>query len=53
MKVTLFFDNYFKQIVNTIVQVDLGELNRVASCVWDAHKAGRKVIVVDNGGSAL
>ena len=52
MKKTQYFANYFKTIYQNLESIDSVQLEQAASMVWATHKAGKKVIVVGNGGSA-
>ena len=52
MKTTQYFANYFKTIYQNLESIDSVQLEQAASMVWAVHKAGKKVIVVGNGGSA-
>jgi D-sedoheptulose 7-phosphate isomerase len=52
METTQYFTNYFKNIYQNIESIESVQLEQSASMVWATHKAGKKVIVVGNGGSA-
>ena len=52
MKKTQYFANYFKTIYQNLESIHSVQLEQAASMVWAVHKAGKKVIVVGNGGSA-
>ena len=52
MKKTQYVANYFKTIYQNLESIDSVQLEQAASMVWAVHKAGKKVIVVGNGGSA-
>ena len=52
MKKTQYFANYFKTIYQNLESIDSVQLEQAASMVWAAHKAGKKVIIAGNGGSA-
>jgi D-sedoheptulose 7-phosphate isomerase len=52
MKSSDYFSQYFKTIGQKLNSIDSPELEQAASMVWATHKAGKKVIVVGNGGSA-
>jgi len=52
MKTTQYFANYFKTIYQNLESIDSVQLEQAASMVWAAHKAGKKVIIAGNGGSA-
>lgn len=47
-----FFQNYFLNIANSINNVDVTELQKVADIFLRAHRTGGKIIFVGNGGSA-
>ena len=52
MKASDYFLKYFETISTRLQSIDSAQLEQAASMVWAAHKAGKKVIVVGNGGSA-
>ena len=52
METTQYFANYFKTIYQNLESIDSVQLEQAASMVWAAHKAGKKVIIAGNGGSA-
>ena len=52
METTQYFTNYFKTIYQNLESIESVQLEQSASMVWATHKAGKKVIVVGNGGSA-
>ena len=52
MKTKQYFTNYFKTIYQNLESIESVQLEQTASMVWATHKAGKKVIVVGNGGSA-
>ena len=52
MKTKKYFASYFKTISQSLETVNSIELEQAASMVWAAHKAGKKVIIAGNGGSA-
>ena len=52
MKKTQYFANYFKTIYQNLESIDSVQLEQAASMVWAAHKAGKKIIIAGNGGSA-
>ena len=52
MKSSDYFSQYFETIGKKLNSIDSPQLEQAASMVWAAHKAGKKVIVVGNGGSA-
>lgn len=47
-----FFKKYFDVISGAMSKADSGELAMAANEIYAAHKAGGKVIVIGNGGSA-
>jgi len=52
MEKSHYFSNYFKTVSQKLNSIDPTQLEQAASMVCAAHKAGKKVIVVGNGGSA-
>jgi len=52
MNTSKYFSKYFKTVGQKLNSIDSAQLEKAASMVWAAHKAGKKVIVVGNGGSA-
>jgi D-sedoheptulose 7-phosphate isomerase len=52
MNAQYYFENYFKTIAQSLESIDSTELEKVATMVWAAHKAGKKIIIAGNGGSA-
>jgi D-sedoheptulose 7-phosphate isomerase len=52
MESRLFFKRYFDVIAEKMAAVDFYGLQQAATAIRDVHKAGGKVIVVGNGGSA-
>ena len=52
MKTKEYFANYFKTIYQNLDSIESVQLEQAASMVLEAHKAGKKVIIVGNGGSA-
>ena len=47
-----YFSRYFETIYKSIESIDSNELGKAASMAWTAHKSGKKIILVGNGGSA-
>ena len=52
MEKSLYFKKYFESVRQKLNSIDSPQLEQAASMVWATHKAGKKVIVVGNGGSA-
>ena len=52
MKKSHYFSKYFESVWQKLNSIDPTQLEQTASMVWTSHKAGKKVIVVGNGGSA-
>jgi len=52
MDTDTFFKKYFDVISDTLRKADAGALAAAANEIYAVHKAGGKVIVVGNGGSA-
>jgi D-sedoheptulose 7-phosphate isomerase len=52
MENSLYFKKYFESIGQKLNSIDPTQLTQTASMVWAAHKAGKKVIIAGNGGSA-
>lgn len=52
MNSSRFFPKYFETIEQKLRSVDTLQLEKVALMVWETHQAGKKTIVVGNGGSA-
>ena len=52
MEKSHYFSKYFESVGQKLNSIDPTQLEQAASMVWAAHKAGKKVIVVGNGGSA-
>jgi D-sedoheptulose 7-phosphate isomerase len=52
MKELNYFKKYFESVGQKLNSIDPTQLEQAASMVWAAHKAGKKAIVVGNGGSA-
>ena len=52
METTQYFTNYFKTIYQNLESIESVQLEQTASMVWATHKAGKKLILAGNGGSA-
>ena len=52
MNASHFFSQYFKIIERKISSIDIGQLEQIAEMVRKINYAGKKVILVGNGGSA-
>jgi phosphoheptose isomerase len=52
MNAAHFFSQYFKIIERKISSIDIGQLEQIAEMVGKINYAGKKVILVGNGGSA-
>ena len=52
MERSLYFKKYFESVGQKLNSIDTTKLEQAASMVWAAHKAGKKVIIAGNGGSA-
>ena len=52
MKETDYFLQYFKTISQGLKSIGSVQLDQAAAMVWKAHKSGKKIIVIGNGGSA-
>ena len=52
MKTSPYFANYFKTIYQNLESIGSVQLEEAASMIWGVHKAGKKVIIAGNGGSA-
>ena len=52
MKKSLYFKKYFESIGQKLNSIDPTQLEQAASMVWAAHKAGKKLVLAGNGGSA-
>ena len=52
MNASHFFSQYFKIIERKISSIDIGQLEQIAEMVGKINYAGKKVILVGNGGSA-
>ena len=52
MKASDYFSKYFENIFQGLKSIDSAQLEKAASMVWTAFRAGKKLIAVGNGGSA-
>ena len=52
MEKSHYFSKYFESVWQKLNSIDPTQLEQAASMVWAAHKAGKKVIIAGNGGSA-
>ena len=52
MNTTQFFSEYFKTIERKISSIDIIQLEQIAEIALKIHYAGKKIIIVGNGGSA-
>ena len=52
MKAADYFSQYFETISQGLKLIDSTLLEKAAAKVWAAHRSGKKIIVVGNGGSA-
>ena len=52
MKAFDYFPQYFETIFQRIKSIDSAELEQAAKMVSVAHKKGKKIVIVGNGGSA-
>ena len=52
MNAAHFFSKYFKIIERKISSIDIGQLEQIAEIVGKINYAGKKVILVGNGGSS-
>ena len=52
MEKSHYFSKYFDSVWQKLNSIDPTHLEQAASMVWAAHKAGKKVIIAGNGGSA-
>ncbi len=52
MVTNTFFKKYFDVLSDAISKADAGALSAAANQIFDVHKAGGKIIVIGNGGSA-
>lgn len=47
-----YFSKYFESVGQKLNSIDPTQLEQAAAMFWATHKAGKKIIVVGNGGSA-
>ena len=52
MNTSKYFSKYFETVGQKLNSIDSAQLEKAASMVWTAFRAGKKLIVVGNGGSA-
>lgn len=52
MKAFDYFPIYFETIYQKIKSVDTKDLDQAAKMILDTHRAGKKIIIIGNGGSA-
>ena len=52
MKEFHYFSKYFESVGQKLNSIDPTQLEQAAAMVWAAQKAGKKVIIAGNGGSA-
>lgn len=52
MLVEGYFEKYFDSIQRGLVSINLGQLEQVVTIIRQGQQAGRKIIIVGNGGSA-
>jgi D-sedoheptulose 7-phosphate isomerase len=52
MKKSNYFSKYFESVGQKLNSIDPTQLEQTASMILAAHEAGKKVIIVGNGGSA-
>ena len=52
MKAADYFSQYFETISQGLNSIDLMQLKHAAAMIWTAHRSGKKIILVGNGGSA-
>ena len=52
MNTSKYFSIYFETVGQKLNSIDSAQLEKAASMVWTSHKAGKKVILAGNGGSA-
>ena len=52
MKASDYFSQYFETVYRGLKSIDSAQLEKAAAKVWAAHRSGKKIIVVGNGGSA-
>lgn len=52
MQAEYYFRKYFDIIERGLTSIDLGQLEQVATIIRQGQQAGKKIIIVGNGGSA-
>ena len=52
MKKSHYFSKYFESVGQKLNSIDTTLLERAVAMVWVVHKAGKKIIIAGNGGSA-
>ena len=52
MEKSHYFSKYFESVGQKLNSIDPTQLEQAASMVWAVYKAGKKVIIAGNGGSA-
>jgi len=48
----MFFDDYSKELKETLDQISREEIEKLESCIQEARENGKRVFVLGNGGSA-
>lgn len=48
----MFFENYTRQLQETIAAIDPADIEKLKDCIDEARLAGRHVFILGNGGSA-
>ena len=52
MEASKYFSEYFETIASTLGSIEASQLEKAADKIWQCSQAGKKVMVVGNGGSA-
>ena len=52
MNTSKYFSQYFETVGQKLNSIDSEQLEQASFMVWEAYQAGKKIIVVGNGGSA-
>jgi len=52
MKVSDYFSQYFETISEGLKSINSAQLEKASTMILEAHRSGKKIIVVGNGGSA-
>ena len=52
MEKSHYFSKYFESVWQKLNSIDPTQLEQAAAMIWEAHKAGKKIIIAGNGGSA-